>query len=416
MQQAQVRYGSDTLRLAVPAGVRLLQPPDAPPASPADPLTVVAEALDHPLGAPPLAEAVRGKDHVAVVVPDPTRPSAVGTYLLPVVSRLARAGLAPGRIRVVMARGIQPTASRDEVERTVGREVMQALRPIQAAPDAPEWNAEILQHHELGSVRVHRVVAEAGLVVLTGGVAPHAVAGMSGGPESLVPGVAERECVLAAHRVALRTLVAPDGSLTPAFGRLDGNPFRSTLLEVARAFGRCQLLGTVLDAEGRIVGAAAGDVDAAQRAAAARAAEGALAPEPCDAVLVGGGSPRADSLMSAHRALLAALPWARPGAPLVWLARAGNGPGPSEFLPWFEAGRLDRHLAALRARFHPYGLKAYAIRRIAQDHPVHVVSEVAPDITRGMGLLPHADAATALAAALSGSGARTLAVLHDPRA
>lgn len=416
MSTAQVRYGPDTLRLRVPAGVRLHAPAMAPSPGPGDPLALVADALDHPLGAAPLAEAARGKDHVAIVVPDPSRPAAVGIYLLPVLARLARAGFTPGRIRVVMARGIQPTADREDVERTVGQEVMQALRPVQAAPESPEWNAEILQHEELGSVRVHRVVAEAGLVVLTGGVAPHALAGFSGGPESLVPGVAERETVLAAHRITLRTLVAPDGSLTPALGRLDGNPFRATLLEVARAFGRCTLLGVVLDAEGRITGAAAGDVDQAQRAAAAVAMAGSSAPVPCDAVLVGGGAPRSDDLLSAHRALLAALPWARPGAPIVWLARAPHGPGHADFLPWFEAGRLDRHLAALRARFHPYGLKAYAVRRIAKDHPVHVVSEVEADVTRGMGLLPQADAQAALDAALSGAGARTLAVLADPRA
>lgn len=417
MTQVVVAYGAQRLTLTVPAGIAVGPHAGPPVRATGDPLATVAAALDAPVGLPGLAEAARGKGHVAIVVPDPTRPSAAAVYLLPILARLARAGLSPARIRVVIARGIHPAAPRSDVERIVGPDVMAALRPIQSAPELPDWNVEILQDEELGAVRVHRAVAEAGLVVLTGPVAPHHLAGFGGGPKALVPGVAERDTVLAAHRLTLRTLVAPDGSLRPATGRLTGNPFREALLRVARAFGRCWLLNVALDDEGVIAAAAAGEVGAAHALAVERylALHPGAPPVPADAVLVGAASPRADDLVQAHKALLAALPWAKPGAPIVWLARAGHGPGHPDLLPWFESGRLDRHLAALRQTFHPYGLTAYSIRRAAKDHPIHVVSEVSPDVTRGMGLYPHASAQAALDAALSASGAASLAVLPDPR-
>lgn len=416
MTQVVVAYGAQRLSLTVPAGIALGPQARAPVRAAGDPLAVVAAALDAPVAAAALGEAARGRGHVAIVVPDPTRPSAAAVYLLPILARLARAGLSPARIRVVIARGIHPAAPRSEVERIVGSDVMAALRPIQSAPELPDWNVEIVHDEELGAVRVHRAVAEAGLVLLTGPVVPHHLAGFGGGPKALVPGVAERDTVLAAHRLTLRTLVAPDGSLVPATGRLTGNPFREALLRVARAFGRCWLLNVVLDDEGHIAAAAAGEVGAAQALAVERylGLYPGQAPVPADAVLVGAASPRADDLVQAHKALLAALPWAKPGAPIVWLAQAGNGPGHPDLLPWFEAGRLDRHLAALRQTFHPYGLTAYSIRRAAKDHPIHVVSEVSPEITRGMGLWPHASAQAALDAALSASGAASLAVLSDP--
>ncbi len=415
MTTFQAAYGAERLSLKVRAGIDVIPRGSPAPEGAADPLAVVAAALDRPLEAPPLAEAARTRGHVAIVVPDPTRPAGTAQVLLPILARLARAGLTPARIRVIVARGIHPAAPRSEVERIVGADVMAALRPVQSAPELPDWNLEIVKDEELGSVRVHRAVAEAGLVVLTGAVTPHHLAGFGGGAKALVPGVAERETVLAAHRLTLRTVVAPDGALVPATGRMGPNPFREALLRVARAFGRCWLLNVVLDRAGRIAAAAAGEVGAAHEAAARLHGEvhPAPAPEPADAVLVGAAPPRADDLVQAHKALLAALPWAKPGAPIVWLARAGNGPGHPELLPWFESGRLERHLAALRERFHPYGLTAYSIRRAARDHPIHVVSEVPADVTRGMGLLPYAGAQQALDAALASSGARTLAVLPE---
>jgi nickel-dependent lactate racemase len=390
-----------------------LRAPTAP--APADPLATVAAALDHPCGAPPLAEAARGARHVAIVVPDATRPSATATYLLPVVARLARAGLTPDRIRVVVARGLHAAAARDDVADLVGREVFEGLRPIQSAPDLPEFNVDLAADPEIGPVRVHRVVAEADLVVLTGAVVPHHLSGFGGGAKALVPGVAQRETIVAAHRLTLRSVVAPDGKLLPVTGRLTPNPFRAALERVAVAFGRTWLLNVVLDGERRISAAAGGDVVAAHRLAAEAwlEREGGDDAVPADLVVAGCASPRADDLVQAHKALLAALPWARPGAPIVWLARAAAGAGHPDFLPWFESGRLERHLAALRSSFHPYGLTAYSIRRAAADHPILVVSGVSPDVTRGMGLLPCPDLAHALRYALERHAVRRVAVLPD---
>jgi hypothetical protein len=114
------------------------------------------------------------------------------------------------------------------------------------------------------------------------------------------------------------------------------------------------------------------------------------------------------------QALVVAAEVAKPGAPIVWLAHAGAGPGHPEFLPWFEAGRPTRHLAALRRAFHPYGLTAYALRWKAARHPVHVVSTLPADVLRPMGLLPFPDAQAAVDHALASSRAATCVVL--PRA
>jgi nickel-dependent lactate racemase len=395
-------WGTATRAVTLPAGVEVRSVAARPVPAAADPLGVVARALDEPVGAGPLAEVARNSRHLTIVVPDATRSAVAPVYLLPLLSRLARAGLSPARIRVLVARGIHPVGTREDVARIVGREVMASLKPIQSAPDTPDLNETLFEDERLGPVRVHRVAAQAEQVVLTGIVGRHHLAGHSGGAKALVPGVAERGTVVAAHRLTLDALVRPDGTLRRAEGP-GPNAFRDTLRSIAERFGRAYLLNIVPSDDGGIADAVAGAVGPAHDEAIRRfeARFKGVGDEPADLVLVGTAAPRDRNLIQAHKALLVAAGHAAPGAPIVWLARAPDGPGHADLLPWFESGNLSRHLAALRERFHPYGLTAYSLRKLAATHPVHIVSELGRDVLRPMGLLAFDDAQKALDHALA---------------
>lgn len=411
-----VWYGEQEIRLDLPDEVRVRVVEVPAPVATGDPMAAVAAALDEPLDAPPLEEAALGCRRVAVVVPDASRRSGADVYLLPVIARLARAGLEPRQISILLARGIHPTSPRAEVQKILGPGIMEALGVVQSAPGTPDLNTSIGEDEEIGDVRIHRIAANADLVVLTGPVTPHHLAGFGGGPKALVPGVAQRETVLAAHRLTLRASVRPDGSVRSLAGRFEDNPFREALLRVARGFGRCWTIDVVLSSDGRIAGAAAGETGAAHRAAAALWRDGReeKPPEPADLVVVGSAAPHDRDLVQAHKALLAAVEHARPGAPIVWFARARGVAGHASLLPWFEIRKAKDHLAALRRDFHPYGLTAYSMRRIAADHPVHVVSEVDADLLRPMGLLPFPDGRRAIEHALEHHTVSTCSVLPSP--
>ncbi len=398
MTTVQVWQGETALDVVLPDGLRAREVGGSPPRDAPDPLGLVANAIDQPIGAQPLAEAAKGMESVAIVLPDATRPQVARVTLLPLISRLARAHIGPEQIRLVIARGIHPTAPRAEVEHMLGEEIMRVLRPVQSAPDTPGLNETLLDHPRLGPVRVHRQVATADMIILTGIVTPHHLAGFGGGPKALVPGVAQRETVLAAHRLTLDALVRPDGSIRPAQGARP-NSFQRTLLDVVEATGRVFSLSVVVGAGEGPVAAFAGAPRESHAAAIAgwQAMHGQTAPRPHAGVIVGTRGARSRNLIQGHKALLWAAAWAAPGAPIVWVMPATEGPGHPDFLPWFEAGKLPRHLAALRERFHPYGLTAYSVRRIAKDHPVHVVSEMPGDVLRPMGLHVHATVADAVA-------------------
>ncbi len=398
MTAATIGYGDLDLEVRLPPDVEIRVIDVEARGSGADPLGVVARAIDAPHDALPLEEAAADAETVAVVIPDGTRQAAADLYLLPVLSRLARAGVGPERTKLIVARGIHAATPRRYVEQMIGREMLTVLRPVQSAPATPESNVTIGEDPELGEVRVHQMVAEADLVVLTGSVRPHHLAGFGGGPKALVPGVAQRETVLAAHRLTLDALVRPDGSIRSAAGNIEGNSFHAALLRVARSFGKTWLLNVVLDMEGSICAAAAGEVGAAHAAAidAWRATYEPPEPEPYDLAVIGVEGPQASNLIQGHKALLRSIAWVKPGAPIVWAIRAPDGPGHPSLLQWFSAGKLPRHLAALRRDFHPYGLTAYSMRRIAKDHPVYVVSEMSRDLLRPMGFLPCKDLQHAL--------------------
>jgi nickel-dependent lactate racemase len=411
--RVRVAYGAGRVDVALPDSVRVevVEPRElAPPVRDAG--ASVAAALAAPLGTPPLESLVRGGRSVAVVVPDATRPAATPSWLPAVLDRLHAGGA--GRPSVVVARGIHAAPDDAALSSLVGAPSRSRADVVASEPDDPGANATWCDDAALGEVRVHRAVERADVVLLCGAVAPHYLAGFSGGPKPLVPGTAQRETVERAHRLTLDATVAPDGSVRSLSGRLAGNAFHEALLRVARARpGRCLALSLVVSDAGTLEGAFAGEVGEAQEAAATAyaAAHGVARPPRADLVIAGGGAPQDSDLVQAHKALVAAAEVAKPGAPIVWFARAERGAGHPRFLPWFEAGALPRHLGRLRRDFHPYGLTAYALRWKASRHPVHVVSETSPDVLRAMGLLPFADGEAAVRHALRTHAVETCVVL-----
>ena len=409
-------YGAGTVPVRLPAGAAVeVVLPGAPPPPAVGEAALVAAALDAPLGAEPLEIAARGAARVTVVVPDRTRDAGAARWLPEVLARLARAGVPEGGLRVLVGGGIHATTTPADRAAIVGEEVARRVRVEATSPDDATAYAPLGEDAAVRPLRVHRAALECDLLVLAGGVAPHYLAGFSGGPKALVPGCADRETVAAAHRLTLDATVAPDGSVRSWLGRVEGNPFRAALLRVAHKHPRAFLVNVGLS-DGRVLHAAAGEVGAAHDSACAdhRALFASRAPEPADLVIAGGGAPADRDLLQAHKALVVAAACAKPSAPIVWLAHAADGPGHDAFLPWFEAGRLERHLAALRRAFHPYGLTAYALRWKAARHPIHVVSTVSRDVLRPMGLLPYPSAQAAVDAAWA--AARPARVVVLPRA
>lgn len=222
---------------------------------------------------------------------DPDRPTPVYKVFPPLLERLKRLGFDARSIRVVMAVGTHKEPARQDVERKVGPEALSLGLTLHnslarekltflgvSSAGTPAWvNAE---------------VASADRRIGVGNVAPHPWAGYGGGGKILMPGVSAWEAVGRNHLIGL--------TQKATIGRVDGNPIRHDMEEVAGLVGLDFILNTVHDGEGRLVGAVAGHYVEAHRMGVKQARpiyENPIA-EPADILIMAFG-PRDETLWQA---------------------------------------------------------------------------------------------------------------------
>lgn len=107
--------------------LEILKRPAPPPPLP-DPRAAVAEALRHPLAGAPLAERVRPRSRVVVVIEPPAHLVPHGEVktlrlaLAAIVEELQRAGLPRDRVRIQVANGLEPAPPMTELAEALGLE------------------------------------------------------------------------------------------------------------------------------------------------------------------------------------------------------------------------------------------------------------------------------------------------------
>ncbi len=209
----RLRYGTGSVDVHLPVSVlcETVEPPESPPVP--DERAVVEAAMSAPVGAPPLETLARGKTRVTIVVPDRTRPARTPVVLAAVLGRLAAAGVPTTSCRALIGGGIHGPTGADEAAAILGPALAGDLEVLSTDADEPSRYDALPEDAALGRPRVHRAVVESDLVVLTGAIAPHYLAGFSGGAKALVPGCADRATVEAAHRLTLDATVGPDGAV-----------------------------------------------------------------------------------------------------------------------------------------------------------------------------------------------------------
>jgi nickel-dependent lactate racemase len=377
----------------------------------------VAEALDAPLGAPPLAELARGARSVAVVVPDATRDCPVATLLPPVLDRLGQAGLRDEQVCVVVGCGLHRTTTPKEKAALVGAPLAARLRVVDAQ-GISQTSVTLGAVAGGGAIAMNDVVAQADLVVALGIVEPHLYAGFSGGVKAVAIGCAGQETIAWTHHPVF--LDQPAVRLC----RLDGNPFQEALREIAAATALRFALNVVLNDGGAVAGVAAGDPATAQRQLANHHGEAWIRrhEQPFDLVVAGVPAPKDRSLYQASRAAtyvgLAARPVVAAGGLIVCCADlplgVGDGPGETNFGALLAATERPLDLVARGCvePLGPGGQRAYMIAKLMTLYRVGVVGDGDRKLIESMGLLAFGSVDGAIAAArrVRGPGARVLAL------
>lgn len=226
-----------------------------------DPEAVLRSALSSPLGTDRLRFLAKGKKRALILVDDATRATPAHLMAPLVVEELISAGMREEQIVFLGAVGSHRNMTAEERIRKLGAEVVERFEVLDHAWNNGEALFPLGTTEDGLEIVVNRLVEEADLLVGLGQVSPHRAAGFSGGSKIVLPGICGEGTVGQMHWFSI---------LHPAeqvFGVRD-NPVRERMDDVASAVGLDFILNAVLDQEGRLVEAVAGDFVAAHTRAA----------------------------------------------------------------------------------------------------------------------------------------------------
>lgn len=361
--------------------------------------TEINNALDTPIGTPPLEEIIRPNERVVIVVPDITRSAGVHRVAPLLVERLNRHGLADEQISVLVGGGTHRAPTSSEMRSILGPDLPQRIAIF------PHDANDASSHVEMGTtsrgtrVLLNRKLIETDRVIVLGAISYHYIAGFSGGPKGILPGCGAESSIKSTHLLSfdLDTLEKRPGIVS---GRLDGNPVHEDMSEACAMLNPSFLVNTVIGSDGEIVAVYAGHWREAHRKGCDEYgdAHSAAAREKRPLIIVSaGGAPRDINLIQSHKAMEHASNLLEEGGTMIALAECIDGLGRNDFLQWFAPGGSRATAQMLVENYHIYGQTAWGLRRKAERFRLMLISALDAGIVRRMSLEPQPSLEAALA-------------------
>ncbi|MBD1401739.1 nickel-dependent lactate racemase [Pelobacter sp. M08fum] len=394
-----LKYGSTSVPCRLPGG-QLLQMKQITALQPAHQL--VNEALQHPIGTPPLPGMVNAGDKVVIVTSDITRYSASEVYLPLVVDELNRCSIADENISILIALGIHRGQTAEEHRKILGP-LYGRIAVYDHDCDDPEQLVDLGITDGGIPVQINRRVMAADRVIVTGTIGFHYFAGFGGGRKGLVPGVASRETCMASHFAVFNPPEIGGKHPSAVTGVLAGNPVHRNLLQAAQRVEPDFLLNTVLGPNKEIVAVFCGELEQAHLAGCelVRSLYSVPVTAAADLAIIScGGEPKDINFIQAQKALDYGCRAVKPGGTIIFLAACRDGFGYPTFFDWFRYQDLDQFEAALRANYQINGQTAHAVLARARRFRILLISEFNSEQTAAMGMEKSADLQTALAQVL----------------
>lgn len=339
-------------------------------------------ALDHPIGAGPIEEAVRAGDKVCIIISDVTRRwQQPSTYLPILVERLNRAGIPDEDILILCATGTHRRQTEEEHISLVGEELYRRIRFMDHQCDDKEHLTYMGTSSRGTPVWLNSYAMACDKLILTGGVVYHFLAGFGGGRKSVVPGIAGRETINTNHNNALNHGLGSGSNPRVCNGNMgEDNPFHSDLMECASFAKPAYLLNVFVDDNYQIVGAFAGDWQKAHEAAARTVEQLDGVPIPHRTPLViasAGGYPKDINLYQTSKTLSNALAAVAPGGTMILLSQCREGFGDPDCEAQICAyDTMEEREKALRADFSIGGFVGFLFAEASENYNLILVTDI----------------------------------------
>ncbi|MEI6970894.1 MAG: nickel-dependent lactate racemase [bacterium] len=384
----RISFGTQAHEISVPGGELASVVEPACPVPVAAPVDIIRATMANPVGCEPLRAMARGRKSAVILVPGMDRIAAVPVMLPCILEELNKAGIPDDGISVVVASGTHIKHTQDDIRRLIGDEAAQRLRCRQHECRPGGHLRRVGVTGRGTPVDFDGEVVDAGIRILTGRVIPHYFAGFGGGRKALLPGVASTETILHNHRLTLQPQCGIHPGVRPC--SLRDNPVHLDMLEAARLAGPSFVLNTLLDSEHHVVGAVAGDLEAAHLAGC-RMAEEWFKVEldgPVDAVITSaGGSPYDCDFVQALKAVFDVQDIVKPGGAILWVAECPGGMKEA-FPRWAGISDDDELERAVREGYNLAGHNSIMLRRLVRRVRVGLWSGLPDDSVRSLQLAP----------------------------
>lgn len=283
----------------------------------------VLRALRQPYGHLPLADALRGKEKIVILVSDDTRPVPTPLLIKAIIAEGSVVGIPPDKFSIVVARGGHPSKGRLQEDAYLPGEFIESIPLFESG----EEGYLLVGQTKLGTpVEIDKRVAEADFVIATGNIEMHRLAGFSGGAKALMPGVGSRASIQANHSLIEK--------FQPSAGVLQDNLIRQDLEEAAEICGVKYIFNVIVDRHKRVIKAVAGDKIQAHRKGCkvAKLIQEVVVDQSSELVVASaGGTPKDSSLYQVVKSLLNAAKVIQPGGYIIMYAQCTDGIGDTHF-------------------------------------------------------------------------------------
>ncbi|MBO3802428.1 MAG: nickel-dependent lactate racemase [Candidatus Brockarchaeota archaeon] len=301
---------------------------------------VLAAALRRPIGiAGRLGRLARGRKKILLISSDQTRP-VPSRITLPLL--LDEISSKEAEVKLLIATGLHSPPSRSEMEEKYGKDNLERFSQIiihRSSEDDEQFHAGRLSTGMELEVN-KELMAEGQLTIAEGFIEPHFFAGFTGGPKSVLPGVAGARSIMFNHSAD-----RIDDPLSRS-GVLRGNPIQEEMREASLKAGLGFVLNVILDGKKEIAGAVAGETLAAHEAGCAMVSERSkVKAAPSEIVVTSNnGFPLDRNLYQMVKGLSAAALTVKRGGVIVIVGECVDGVGHGKFQKMLEGSESPEDL------------------------------------------------------------------------
>lgn len=375
--ECEIPFGESTLRVALPGEHVINEVRGQKKAPIVDVAAAVRQALRQPVDSPSLRELVRPGEKITIIVSDITRRWVRFDLFLPVLlDELNCYGVADENIRLVVALGAHRPQTEEENELVFGLEVVRRVAVYQSQAQKEDDFVCLGTTSRGTPVSIHKLVANADKVIITGGIVYHIMAGFGGGRKAIMPGVSAYRSIQANHRLCLH----PDagGGIHPEAyaGSVEDNAMNLDQLEIGELVKPSFLLNAVFTPEGKFARFVAGHWLKAWEEGCREVVKSFGVPirEKTDLVVASaGGYPKDINLYQATKTIANAFQAVKEKGVIIFFLECRDIEEPPEFSDWFQYDIAQRE-RLLRKAFTVPGFSALKIGVIAEEVSLIVVS------------------------------------------